>query len=196
MFKARKPLQLFLILLSTGILSACTAGGAAVTGAQMVYDRHAFQKKLNDHYTTMQAYRSIYLDTNQYKNSHVTVSTFNDSLLVAGQVPSLQYKKEIHQLVEDIAEGRTVYNYLEIGKPISYLTRASDSWITSKIKAQFIAVNDADLSNVKVVTENGTVFLIGTLPKNDANIALTIAKETTGVQNIIKLFSYVHITKT
>lgn len=170
-------------------------GGIAISSAQAVYDRNNIQKKLDDNYTTMQAYREIYLKTDEYKDTHVAISTFNDSIIITGQTPQLQQKQQITHLVKNLAGEKKVYNFAELASPSSALTRASDTWITSKIKAKLIATNNIDPSKIKVVTENGTVFLMGIVPREDAETAIDIAQNTSGVQSVVKIFSYLEITK-
>lgn len=170
-------------------------GGIAVSGAQAVYDRHNIQKKLDDNYTTMQAYRAIYLKTDKYQNTHVAIATYNNSVIITGQTPESGQKEEITQLVQNLAGERKVYNFSEIASPSSLITRASDTWITSKIKFKLIATNNIDPTKIKVVTENGTVFLMGVIPKADAETAVDIAQHTSGVQGVVKIFSYLEIAK-
>jgi len=176
-------------------VSSCMMGGIAVSGAQAVYDRHNIQKKFDDNYTTMQAYRAIYLQTDKYKNTHISIATYNDSVIITGQTPEVGQKNEITQLVKNLAENRKVYDFTEIASPSSAITRASDTWITSKIKVKLIATNNIDPSKIKVVTENGTVFLMGIIPKEDAETAVDIAQNTSGVQSVVKIFSYLEIAK-
>src|SRR5690606_31879210 len=157
--------------------------------------RHSIQKKLDDNFTSMQAYRAIYLKTDKYKNTNISIATYNDTVLITGQTPEIGQKNEITQLVKNHANERKVYNFTEIASPSSVLTRTSDTWITSKIKAKMIATNNIDPTKIKVVTENGTVFLMGIVPKEDADTAVDIAQNTSGVQSIVKIFSYLEIAK-
>lgn len=167
---------------------------AAISGAQVVYDRHAIQQKLDDGYTSLRAYNDIYVQFKQNKNIRVSVATFNDVVLITGQAPNIQQQSKIATLVKKVAGNRKVFNYIEIARPASLLTHASDSLITTKIKAKLIASN-AEPSKVKVVTENGTVYLIGTVSHDQADIATQIARTTNGVQKVIKIFSYIYISR-
>lgn len=169
-------------------------GSIAVSGAQAIYDRDNIQKKLDDHYTSLQAYRAI-SQTKEFEDSHVSVAAFNDSVVITGQVPDADQKNEITRIVKNVANDRQVYNFTEVASPCSALTRASDTWITSKIKAKLIATNGIDPSKIKVITENGTVFLMGIVPREDANTAVDIAQTTSGVQSVVKIFSYLEISK-
>jgi osmotically-inducible protein OsmY len=73
------------------------------------------------------------------------------------------------------------------------MTRSSDSWITTKVKTSLVGikVEDFDPSRVKVVTENGTVFLLGLVTHAEAGQVTEKAREVSGVQRIVKLFEYI-----
>jgi len=58
-----------------------------------------------------------------------------------------------------------------------------------------IATNEIDPSQIKVITENGIVYLVGIVPPEQAEIAIDLARTTDGVQSVVKVFSYVHISK-
>ena len=192
---AKKVLSiLIVILIASSTLSSCM--NAAMTGAQVVYDRHNLQKKLNDNYITMRAYRSIYADTKKFKDTNVSVSTFNNVVLLAGQVPKPDMRNQIEKIVQKIPDIHEIHNLITVSNPVSTLTQISDTWITTKIKAQLIAANEIDPSKIKVITENGTVYLIGIIPPEQAQQAVQIARTTSGVQNVIKVFSYLRISKT
>lgn len=193
MIRMLQPVILYSFLL---LLCSCTVGGAAMTGMQAVYNRHNLKKNFNDGFTTVKAYQAIYVDNKRYHDSHISISTYNDAVLITGQTPSRLKKYEIKQIVKHLAGKRSVYDFIEIANPSSVLTRASDGWITSKIKAQFIASSELDPSQIKVITENGTVFLLGTLQHEQANAAVDIAKNTSGVQSVVKVFSYLTISRT
>jgi osmotically-inducible protein OsmY len=183
-----------IVMLFSCLLTACIYS-AASSSAQVIYNRHNIQKNLNDSYTSMQASHAIDTYGVIFKHTNITIATFNDSILVAGQVPNMKQKSEVEKIVEKMADNRKIYNYLEIANPSSALTRLSDSWITAKIKSRLIAINEVDPTQIKVVTENGTVYLMGIVPSEQAEIATDVAKETSGVQSVIKLFSYLQISK-
>lgn len=186
--------KLLSILYMSYLLTACVYS-AAVSGAQVVYNRHSIQKNVDDNYTSIQAYRVIDTYGNIFKDTNITIATFNDSVLLAGQVHSTWQKQELEKIVQKVAGDRTIYNYLEISNPSSGLTRTSDSWITAKIKSQLMAINEVDATQIKVITENGTVYLMGIVPPDQAEIAVDVAKDTSGVQSVVKIFSYLRVSK-
>ena len=69
--------------------------------------------------------------------------------------------------------------------------RSSDSIITSKVKTKMLSDQEISGLAVKVVTEKGVVYLMGLLTKSEAEIATNIARQTGGVQKVVKLFQYI-----
>lgn len=182
-------------LLVTIIIPLQGCVNAAVTGAQAVYGRHTLQSTLNDQYITMKAERAIYIDTNRFQNTHVSVSSFNGIVLITGQVENSAQRIEIEAIVKKIPGVREIHNVVTVSPPASSLIRVSDAWITTKIKTKLIAMNDVDPREIKVVTENGIVYLMGIIPPEQAEIAVDLARSTEGVQEVVKVFYYIHISK-
>lgn len=186
-------IQLFVLLLVVMQLQACT--DVASASAQVVVNRQSLKKNLNDQYTTMQAFRALDVHDSRFKNAHVVIATFNGEVLLTGQVPEAWQKKAAEDIVKQQTNAQTIYNFVSIGDPSSTLTRMSDAWITTKIKSKFLATDDLETNQIKVVTENGTVYLMGILPPEEADAAVDIARNTQGVTSVVKIFSYVHINK-
>lgn len=184
------------VLISLTItLSGCM--NAAVSGAQAVYNRHSLQKGMKDQATTFQASRRLErTDQRLFKDANLSITTYNGEVLLLGQVPNADQRLEAEAVVRELPDVNHVYNMVEVASPSSPLTRVSDSWITAKIKARIIANNDVDATQVKVVTENSVVYLMGVLPPEQANTVLDIASNTDGVRKVIKMFSYIKISKT
>lgn len=179
------------------LLIICLSGCAnvAVSSAQAVYSRHSIQKNLNDQYLTMRAFKALNIDDDRFKNTNIAISTFNGEILLAGQAPEPWQRIEAEKIVKKIPDVRTTYNLITVANPSSTLKRISDAWITAKVKAKLIASNDIDATQIKVVTENGTVYLMGILPPEDAQTASQLASETAGVEKVVKIFSYLRISK-
>ena len=167
----------------------------AVTGAQAVYNHHSLQKSFKDQYITLQAYNTINLEDKRFKDTNIAIATLNGEVLLAGEAPEPWQRAQAEKMVKRIPDVRRVYNLVSIASPSSALTRISDAWITTKVKSRLIASSIVDATQVKVVTENGTVFLMGTLPPEQATAAIEVARTTSGVETVVKLFSYIHITK-
>lgn len=187
-------LKILSIMVLACLLQGCM--NAAVSSAQAVYDRHNLQNSLRDRYIILMAERKIYLDTPQFNNTNVSVTSFNGIVLITGQVPKPTQRVEIEAIVKQIHGVHEIHNLLTIAGPSSSLTRVSDSWITAKIKTHLIAMKDIDPSQIKVVTDNGVVYLMGIIPHAQADIAVDIARSTEGVREVVRMFYYVSISKT
>lgn len=126
-----------------------------------------------------------------YDNAHLVVVSYNGYVLLAGQVPSADLKARATDVVRDIRGVRRIYNELEVAAPSSGMTRSSDTWITTKVKSFLLGSPDIEGGRVKVVTENGVVYLMGLVTKDEARRIATAASDIGGVQRVVKLFELI-----
>ena len=167
----------------------------AISGAQAVYNRQNIQNNFNDQYITMQAFKALNIDDHRFKDTNIAIATYNGEVLLAGQAPEDWQRAQAGKIVAQIPDVKHVYNLVTLSNPSSTLQRMSDAWITAKVKAKFIASNDVDASKIKVVTENGTVYLMGIIFPTQADAAVDLASNTDGVGKVVKIFSYLSISK-
>jgi osmotically-inducible protein OsmY len=170
---------------------ACT--NVAMSGAQAVYNHKHIEKSVTDTYITMQATHAI--NRPSYKGTSIDIATLNGEVLLSGEAPEAWQKEDAARRIERIDGVQHVYNMIRISNPASPLVRASDAWVTTKVKSQLIASNDLDATKIKVVTSNGRVFLMGTVLPEEADAAVDIASNTGGVTSVVKMFSYIKISK-
>ncbi len=123
--------------------------------------------------------------------SHINVTSFNGQVLLSGQVPNETIKREAEQVVNQTREVKRIHNELEIAGPTSTIVRTNDTYLTSRIKLQLLADNDVSGSRIKVVTENGTVYLMGLVSQRESDRAIEIIRGVSGVQRIVKVFEYI-----
>ncbi|NER59627.1 BON domain-containing protein [Pseudomonas sp. MAFF212428] len=124
-------------------------------------------------------------------NSHIVVTSFNGIVLLAGQTPRADLKSLAEQTAGQVQRVKRVHNELQVLQPSSLLARNNDAWLTTKIKTQMLADNSIPGSRIKVVTENGIVYLLGLLTQQEANQATSLVQGVSGVQKIVKLFEYI-----
>ncbi|AUM71657.1 BON domain-containing protein [Pseudomonas fluorescens] len=124
-------------------------------------------------------------------NSHIVVTSFNGVVLLAGQTPRADLKAKAEQEASAVQRVKTVHNELQILQPSSLLARQNDAWLTTKIKTQMLTDASIPGSRIKVVTENGIVYLLGLLTKQEAAQATNLVQGVSGVQKIVKLFEYI-----
>ena len=124
-------------------------------------------------------------------NSHIVVTSFNGVVLLAGQTPRADLKAKAEQAAAAVQRVKTVHNELQILPPSSLLARQNDTWLTTKIKTQMLTDPYIPGSRIKVVTENGIVYLLGLLTKQEAAQATNLVQGVSGVQKVVKLFEYI-----
>lgn len=181
--------------LITAALSSCMGGAfvaGAATGSAVVYDRRPIETIVTDQKIYHDATVRLLQDKTITEQCHVVVSTFNRVLLVIGQAPNTYCRDHAIELVRQIPNVKRIYNEVEIANNTPPLVRSSDTWITTKIKTQLLLTKNFHSSQIKVVTENGTVYLLGLVTPQQADGAVAVARQVAGVQRVVKLFEYVH----
>jgi osmotically-inducible protein OsmY len=125
------------------------------------------------------------------KNSHIVVTSYNGVVLLAGQTPRAELKTLAEQAASEVQRVKKVHNEIQVLAPSSLLARNNDAWLTTKIKTQMLADSAIPGSRIKVVTENGIVYLLGLLTQAEATRATNLVQGVSGVQKIVKLFEYI-----
>jgi osmotically-inducible protein OsmY len=125
------------------------------------------------------------------ENSHVNVSSYNRKVLLTGEVQNEAMKATAEREVKAIDNVVSVSDELTVAGPASYTSRSNDALITGKVKASLVDKKTVSASSFKVVTERGTVYLMGLVTPREGNIAADVAQGVSGVQRVIKIFEYI-----
>ena len=185
-----KFLALLLISVSTLVLQGCV--GLAVTGAAatvvMIEDRRSTGTYIEDENIE---WKARILVVERFSDAHVNNTSFNLSLLVTGEAPSEQMKKDIEQAMRGIPSVKNVINELVVAGNTSLFARSGDGLTTTNTKARFLNNGKFSTNHVKVVTEAGTVFLMGIVTREEGDAAAELARTTSGVARVVKVFEYI-----
>lgn len=168
-------------------VAGAAAGAAAIA---VVYDHRTVSNTVEDTRLANSIIAKLNRQTNLRTLCHIEVTSFNRVVLLTGQCPKVAWSEQAQALAENTSNVGKVYNQIAIQGPTSSLTRTSDSWITTKIKSVMLATEDLKSSSIKVVTENGDVYLMGVVKQEQADTAVDIARQTSGVQKVVKIFQY------
>lgn len=122
--------------------------------------------------------------------SRIIVTSYNGVILLAGQTPRAELKQLAEQAAQRVNGVNKVHNELQVGRPTSLLVRSNDSLLTSRIKTQMLADSNVPSARIKVITENGIVYLLGLVTRAEANNATALVQSVSGVQKIVRLFQY------
>jgi osmotically-inducible protein OsmY len=182
-----------LIALSLPALQGCVTAVAtgAGAGALMIADRRNAETYLADEAIEIRAFNRI--NEKFADKVHVNVTSYNLKVLLTGEVPDAGIKDELEKAIAGVANVKGVTNEVTVGASSSFGARSNDTYITSKVKARFIDANKFQANHVKVVTEAGTVFLLGMVTRKEADDAAEIARTTADVKKVVRVFEYVVI---
>lgn len=125
--------------------------------------------------------------------SHIVVTSYNGVILLAGQTPRAELKEKAEQAARSVRGVKRLHNEIQVMQPSSTLARSNDSLMTTKIKTQMLADNSVPGSKIKVVTENGVVYLMGLITQQEGIRATRLVQGVGGVQKIVKLFQYTDV---
>ncbi|AGQ38457.1 TPA: divisome-associated lipoprotein YraP [Mannheimia haemolytica] len=124
------------------------------------------------------------------QEARINVVAYNGKVLLIGQAPSMDVVENAKNLAAG-AEGVTeIYNEIRQGEKIGFGQITQDSWITTQVKSKLLVNGEVKATEVKVVTENGEVFLMGKVSQNQADAAAEAARNVGGVTKVVKVFSY------
>lgn len=146
---------------------------------------------IDDEELEVEAVRTMFKNDELWNNSEIDVTSFNKTILLTGQAPTKSLKQKAYQLTSQLPGVKRVYNEIRVAAPVSSLTYFSDISLTTKVKTALFVDDDLDSSKVKVVTEDGEVFLMGLLTKAEADKAVDITRNVSGVKRVIQAFELV-----
>ena len=128
------------------------------------------------------------------KNFRIAVTAFNGNVLITGQTINRDYLKWVVKQIEGLEHVRKVYNYATLQKPVPSTVVSSDALITSKIKTQLLFGKDINSNRFKVITENGNVFLMGIVNRDESKRAINTVLGIDGVRKVYHIFDYIDDT--
>jgi osmotically-inducible protein OsmY len=131
---------------------------------------------------------NLHAENEAYDDAHLIVVSYNGYVLLAGQVNDEPLKAGATEVARKVKGVRRIYNELEIGPPTSAIQRSKDTWITGRIKTELVADSNIEGTRIKVVTENGVVYLMGIVSPPEADLVSGVAANVTGVSRVVRLF--------
>ncbi|TKF04025.1 BON domain-containing protein [Vibrio kanaloae] len=186
-----KLFKLISVSLLTLSLSGCAGlfiAGAATT-ANLVTDTRTTKEIWNDNniefevaaITNKQPYRG---------NVRITASSYRGSVVLMGQATTDAERRAFENQAKDVAGVESIHNQVRVKQPLSISAISNDSWITTKVKSALLAKSELNGIKVKVITEDSEVFLLGLVSREHADIATEVARNTSGVKQVIRAFEY------
>lgn len=180
------------IFLLQGCVTATVAGiiGATAVTTKVATDPRTVGTQIDDETQEEKVLQTIRQDQQLKTEARINVVSYNGRILLIGQVPNENLKDIATNLAKGVDNVSEVYNELRIRPKISLDQISKDSWITTQIKSKLLVNSGVKATDVKVITENSEVFLMGSLTQNQADAAVEVARNISGVTKVIKIFKY------
>ena len=183
--------KLFFATLIISQLSGCAvvAVGGVAAGATVMADRRTPAVQAIDKGIELEAENALAKRFGD--DAHINVTSFNQKVLLTGEVKDADIKGEAGSYVKAMKNARSVFNELVVGPNSSYTARANDSYLESKIKTQMIFTDKLPSNSMAIVAEGSSVYLMGILTQGEADLAKTVASNTSGVKDVYVYFDII-----
>jgi osmotically-inducible protein OsmY len=180
------------VLASSTLLTGCAPlliGGAAV-GSMMVFsDRRTSGTQLEDQSIEMKAVNRARDLVGE--RGHVNATSYNRVVLITGEVPTEAERTAVEKSIAQVENVKSTVNELAVMGPTSMTARSNDAVLSSKVKATFVDAKDLHANAFKVISERGTVYLMGRVTDREADRATELARSVSGVQRVVRVFEVI-----
>ena len=180
--------------LLVGGCSTIATDGGEITGQSLLHERSTRAAILIDKDIETEAYDELNADDELLNQCHFTVTAYNGAVLVTGETPNEELRKKIISTIRVIPDVKLIHNNLIIADPSDASSRTNDKLITDTVKKalnQIRTIPDFDPSMVKVITENGVVYLMGLVHRNEGTVVINLTRLQPGIKQIITVFEYI-----
>jgi osmotically-inducible protein OsmY len=179
------------VLTLASFLSSCAvvAVGGVAAGASVMADRRPPAVQAIDKGIGLEVENA--LDKKFGDNAHINVTSFNQKVLLTGEVKDASIKEQAGAYAKANKNVRSVFNELVVGPNSTYTARANDSYLESKIKTQMIFTDKLPSNSMAIVAEGNSVYLMGILTQNEAAIAKKVASNADGVKDVYAYFDII-----
>lgn len=185
--KSNKLIVVFLSVLLAGCIAAVAAGAAA---GMVVYDRRSLSTIESDARLFHIIHKRIVTDK-QFRDSRIEVISFNKVVLLLGQTPNASLRVTAEKIAKSTPGVQRVYDEISIAYPIPFSIRTHDTWLTAEIRTHMLSKKGLESGSIRIVTENGIVYLMGIATHEQANFAVDAARQIEGVRKVVKVFQYI-----
>jgi osmotically-inducible protein OsmY len=184
-------IRLSAIVLLTSFLSGCgvMAVGGVVAGASIMADRRTPAVQVIDKGIDLEVGNA--LEKKFGDSAHINVTSFNQKVLLTGEVRDTGIKEQAGAYAKANKNARSVFNELVVAPISTFTARANYSYLESKIKTQMIFTDKLPSNSMAIVTEGSSVYLMGILTRNEADIAKKVASNSNGVKDVYAYFDII-----
>jgi osmotically-inducible protein OsmY len=176
------------VVLTPACAPIIVAGGA--TAAVAATDRRTVGALVDDKAIELKARKALNSDPDIGDEVHVNINSLNGIVLLTGETTTAELRDRVLGLVRDIPGIRSVVNEVRIAEPRAFAYTTNDGWITGKVKAKLLGTESLPSNQIKVVTENSVVYLMGLVTQKEGELAAEATRTVGGINRVVKLFEY------
>ena len=184
--------RLGLAVLATSVLlsalPACAplvVGGMAATGVMVAVDRRTSGTQLEDQGIELKAGKRVRDAIGD--RGHVNVTAYNRQVLLTGEVPTEQDKAMAVQIASKVENVRAVVNELAVMPSTTLTQRSNDALVSGRVKAAIVDTKELSIHAFDVVTERGTVYLLGRVTDRESKLVTQVVRQVQGVQRVVRV---------
>lgn len=179
------------VALLQGCVAAAVVGGGALA-TKVAMDPRTTGTQIDDQTLELRVADALRKDKQLNEQAHISVIVYNGRALLVGEAPSADLKEVAVNLARGVKDIADVYDEIQIGEKVSFIQASKDTWITTEVKSKLFVNGNVKATDVKVVTENGVVYLIGRVTQSQAAAAVDVARQVNGVRKVVKVFTYLN----
>ncbi|MEH8046007.1 division/outer membrane stress-associated lipid-binding lipoprotein [Gallibacterium anatis] len=179
------------VALLQGCVAAAVVGGGALA-TKVAMDPRTTGTQIDDQTLELRVADALRKDKQLNEQAHISAVVYNGRALLVGEAPSADLKEVAVNLARGVKDIADVYDEVQIGEKVSFMQASKDTWITTEVKSKLFVNGNVKASDVKVVTENGVVYLIGRVTQSQAAAAVDVARQVNGVRKVVKVFTYLN----
>jgi osmotically-inducible protein OsmY len=179
------------VVASSVLLSALPAcaplvlGGVAATGVMVAVDRRTSGTQLEDE--TIELKAAARIRDALAERGHVSVNAYNRQVLLTGEVPTEQDKAMVAQIAAKVENVRAVVNELAVMPSTTLSQRSNDALVSGRVKAAIVDTKELSIHAFDVVTERGTVYLLGRATERETKLVTQVVRQVQGVQRVVRV---------
>lgn len=186
-----RKLYTALFILLALLLQGCAAAVLPVAaGGLIIYDDRSIRTLEKDGRIFHVIHTAI-VRSSQLRNTHINVTSFKQVVLLTGQTPVASQRAMVEKIARNAPNVRKVYNEITVSASINNWRATQDTAITSSVRSHMLTKKNLESGSIRIVTENGVVYLMGDVTHPQADLAVNVAREIRGVIKVVKVFQYI-----
>lgn len=186
-----------LLLLTTVLLAtSCTTILVETTGEQGISEdptERTAGARVEDQSIETKVIVNMKSQEPEFRRANFNVISHNGVVLLVGQVASNELKSKASEIASQASTKiKRIHNELEVAGKTSLIARSNDTWIATKVRTLMLTDSGVPSGQIRVITENGAVYLMGMIDQSNGDNAARLARNVSGVTRVVKVFEYIN----